>query len=55
VLTLIHALIVDRRVFPDDLDDLVFVADARIADHLDRIITFGNSIFGAFTSVSVMA
>jgi hypothetical protein len=42
-LALIHAVMVDRRVFLDDLDDLVLVA------------TLGNSILGAFTSVSVMA
>jgi len=37
-LTLIHTVMVDRRVFLDDLDDLVLVAHTRIADHLDGIV-----------------
>ncbi|MCY1466282.1 hypothetical protein D9M71_845600 [compost metagenome] len=41
-LALIHTVMVDRRVFLDDLDDLVLVAHTGIADHLDRVINVGE-------------
>ena len=39
---LVNTLIVDFREFLHNLDDLVFVANPRVADHLNRIINLGK-------------
>ena len=41
-LALIDTIIVDRRVFLDDIDDFVLIAHTRVADHLNRVIHVGE-------------